>query len=212
MQTEAWDLVARDVDFNLEIDTNEFMRLVPKDTSILDYGCGYGRMCAILNSMGYNNILGVDSSPEMIRRGNLLYPQLTLSHTHDTTLEFPDGNFGAIVLCAVLTCIPDQQEMKDVLSEIERVLIPGGILHVVEFSNEASKTFVSNIGVTMHHQRPSELRSMVNTFTELKFEVIKTKTMGGNTADAVNYFGKKPYKTHSPDGFAAGSLKRSSTT
>lgn len=197
MQSQAWDLVARDVDFNLEIDTHEFMRLVPKDTAILDYGCGYGRICEILNSMGYNNMLGVDSSPEMIRRGNLLYPHLTLSHTHDTTLEYPDGNFGAIVLCAVLTCIPDQQEMKDVLSEIERVLIPGGILHVVEFSNEASKTFVSNIGVKMHHQRPSELRSMLSAFAELRFEVVKTNTMGGNAADAVNYFGQKTVKSRS---------------
>lgn len=191
MQTEAWDLVAMDVNFNLEIDTPEFMRLVPKDTSILDYGCGYGRTCEILNSMGYNNILGVDSSLEMIRRGNLIYPHLTLTQTQGSTLQYPDGNFGAIVLCAVLTCIPEHQAMKDVLSEIERVLKPGGIIHMVEFSNKASNTFVSSIGITMHHQRPSELRSLVSAFTELKFEVIQTKTMGGNTAKAVNYFGQK---------------------
>ena len=76
MQSEAWDLVAKDVDFNLEIDTDEFMRQVSTDTSILDYGCGYGRTCKLLNSIGYNNILGVDTSPEMIKRGNLLYPHL----------------------------------------------------------------------------------------------------------------------------------------
>jgi len=198
MQTEAWDLVAMDVDFNLEIDTPEFMHLVPKDSIILDYGCGYGRICEILNSMGYNNVLGVDSSPEMIRRGNLIYPHLTLSQTQGTTLQYPDGNFGAIVLCAVLTCIPEYQAMKDVLSEIERVLKPGGILHMVEFSNEASNTFVSNIGITMHHQRPSELRSLVSAFTELKFEVIQTKTMGGNTEKAVNFFGQKTLNTYEP--------------
>lgn len=191
MQSGAWDLVARDVDFNLEIDTHEFMHLVPKNTAILDYGCGYGRTCEILNTMGYDNILGVDTSPEMIRRGNLLYPHLTLTQTQGTVLQYPDGNFGAIVLCAVLTCIPERHAMKDVLSEIERLLKPGGILHMVEFSNEASKTFVSNIGITMHHQKPSALRSLVGTFTELKFEVVQTKTMGGNTAKAVNYFGQK---------------------
>jgi ubiquinone/menaquinone biosynthesis C-methylase UbiE len=191
MQTEAWDLVAMDVDFNLEIDTLEFTHLVPKDTAILDYGCGYGRICEILYSMGYNNIRGVDSSPKMIRRGNLLYPHLTLSQTQGTTLQYPDSKFGVIVLCAVLTCIPEYQAKKDILSEIERVLKPGGIIHMVEFSNEASKTFVSKIGITMHHQRPSELRSLVSAFTELKFEVIRTKTMVGNAAKAVNYFGQK---------------------
>ena len=191
MQSKAWDLVAGDVNFNLEIDTHEFLRLVPKDATILDYGCGYGRICEMLNSMGYSNILGVDTSPEMIMRGNLIHPHLTLLQAQGTTLQYPDENFGAIVLCAVLTCIPEHQEMKDVLSEIERVLKPGGILHMVEFSNEPRKTFVSNIGITMHHQEPSELRSLVNAFTELKFEVVQTKSIGGNTAKAVSYFGRK---------------------
>ena len=191
MQTDLWDLVAMDVDFNLEIDTPEFIHLIPKDTTILDYGCGYGRTSEILYSMGYNNILGVDSSSEMIRRGNLIYPYLTLTQTQGTTLQYPDASFGAIVLCAVLTCIPEHQAMKDILSEIERVLKPGGVLHMVEFSNEAGKAFVSKIGITMHHQRPSELRSLVSAFTELKFEVIQTKTIGGNAAKAVNYFGQK---------------------
>lgn len=191
MQSNTWDIVAKDVNFNLEIDIHEFMRHVPKDTSILDYGCGYGRTCQLLNSIGYNNILGVDTSPEMIKRGNLLYPHLTLTQTQGTTLQYPDESFGAVILCAVLTCIPEHQEMIDVLSEIERVLKPGGIIHMVEFSNETSKTFVSKIGITMHHQQPNELRSLVSAFTELKFEVIQTKTMGGNTAQAVSYFGRK---------------------
>ena len=191
MQIEAWDLVAMEVDFNLEIDAPEFMHLVPKDTAILDYGCGYGRTCEILNSMGYNNILGVDSSPEMIRRGNLKYPHLSLLQTQGSTLQYPDSNFGAIVLCAVLTCIPEHQAMKDVLAEIERLLEPGGILHMVEFCNETSKTFESKIGITMHHQQPSELRSLVSAFTELKFEVIQTKTIGGKNANAVSYYGQK---------------------
>jgi len=177
-----------EVDFNLEIDISEFMALVPKDTKILDYGCGYGRICEKLNSLGYINILGIDSSPEMIRRGHLMHPHLALSQTQDTTLQYPDGNFGAIVLCAVLTCIPEHQEMKDVLTEIERVLKPGGILHMVEYSNATGKSFVSKNGITKHHQKPSELRSLVRAFTELKFEVIQTKTMGDNNANAVNYF------------------------
>ncbi|MFW2441004.1 MAG: class I SAM-dependent methyltransferase, partial [Arenicellales bacterium] len=145
----------------------------------------------ILNSMGYNNILGVDTSAEMIRRGNLIHPHLTLSQTQGASLQYPDEIFGAIVLCAVLTCIPEHQAMKDILSEIERVLKPGGILHMVEFSNKTRKAFVSDIGIAMHHQEPSELQSLVSMFTELKFKVIQTKTICGNTAKAVSYFGKK---------------------
>ena len=191
MQIEAWDSVAKEVKFNLDIDISEFTHLVPKEATILDYGCGYGRTCETLYSIGYEKMLGVDSSHEMIRRGNLEYPHLSLHKTQGSTLQYPDGYFEAIVLCAVLTCIPEHQAKKDVLAEIERLLKPGGILHMVEFCNETNKTFKSKMGVIMHHQQPSELRSLVGTFTELKFEVTQTQTMGGNNAHAVSYFGQK---------------------
>ena len=191
MQIEAWDSVAKEVAFNLESDISEFAHLVPKDATILDYGCGYGRTCETLYSIGYDKILGVDSSHEMIRRGNLEYPHLSLHKTQGPTLQYPDGYFEAIVLCAVLTCIPENQAKKDVLAEIERLLKPGGILHMVEFCNETNKIFKSKIGVIMHHQQPSELRSLVGTFTELRFEVTQTQTMGGINAQAVSYFGQK---------------------
>jgi len=58
MQTEKWNAVAQTVNVNLEIEIPEFARLVPKDTSILDYGCGYGRNCRKLMSIGYSNIIG----------------------------------------------------------------------------------------------------------------------------------------------------------
>lgn len=191
MQIEAWDSVAKKVNFNLEIDIPEFAHLIPKDANILDYGCGYGRTCETLNSIGYDKVLGVDSSHEMIRRGNLEYPHLSLHKTQGSTLQYPDGYFGAIILCAVLTCIPEHKAKKTVLSEIERLLKPGGILHMVEFCNETNKIFESKIGVIMHHQQPSELRDLLDTFTELRFEVTQTQTMGGNNAQAVSYFGQK---------------------
>ena len=191
MQVEAWNSVALEVDFNLEIDISVFKKLVPIETTILDYGCGYGRICNQLNMAGYLNLVGVDSSPEMIRRGNCKFPHLSLHHTQGSNLQYPNGQFGVVILCAVLTCIPEQQAKQDILAEIERLLIPGGILHVVEFCNEASRIFESQLGVIMHHQKPSELQELLDVFTELKFEIVQTQTMGGKNAKAVSYFGQK---------------------
>ena len=117
MQVEAWNSVAQKVNFNLEIDVSEFGHIVPRDSLILDYGRDYGRTCENLNSIGYSNIIGFDSSPEMIRRGNF--------------------------------------------------------------------------EVVMNHQQPRNFKSLVNAFTELKFEIIQVQTMTGNNAKAVNYFGRK---------------------
>jgi ubiquinone/menaquinone biosynthesis C-methylase UbiE len=191
MQIKAWNSVASKVNFNLEINTSEFKRIVPRDTIILDYGCGYGRTCETLNSMGYSNIVGVDSSPEMIKRGNLEYPHLSLSQSSEVEIKYPDGHFGAIVLCALLTCCPDHQAKINILAEIYRLLKHGGILHMVEFCSEEEKTFKSDFGVSMNHQPPNELRALVNKFTELKFEIVQTQTMTGKSATAVSYFGQK---------------------
>lgn len=191
MQIEAWDSIAKDVDFNLEIDVSGFTQLVQKDTNILDYGCGYGRNCEALNSLGFNNLLGIDPSPGMISRGNLEYPHLSLKQTQGIPLQYPDSSFGAIVICGVLTCIPEQQAKIDLLSEIMRLLAPEGIIHMVEFCNKTDKTFESKMGVTMHHQQPNQLLGLVNAFTELKFEVIQTQSLSGRNVKAVNYFGRK---------------------
>ena len=191
MQIEAWDLVAKEVDFNLEIDISEFERLVPKDAAILDYGCGYGRISNQLSTDGYLNIVGVDTSPEMIKRGSLKYPFLSLHHSNRSKLQYTDGKFKAIILCAVLTCIPEQHLKQEILTEITRLLTPGGILHVIEFCSDTSNIFESKLGVRMHHQKPSELNKLLSAFTELKFEVIHTQTMRGEDAKAVSYFGQK---------------------
>ena len=90
LQKRDWDAVANDVDFNLEIDVSMIGKLVQKEAVILDYGCGYGRNSEILNLMGYRNIVGVDSSPEMIHRGRLMYPHLSLSQNKSIKIDYPN--------------------------------------------------------------------------------------------------------------------------
>jgi ubiquinone/menaquinone biosynthesis C-methylase UbiE len=190
VQIEAWDKVASEANFNLEIDLPKFIEHIPSEERILDYGCGYGRITEILFKKGYINIIGVDSSGEMIRRAGLEHPHISLQKTEGSKLSYPNSTFGAVVICAVLTCLPEQKQKVDVLSEIKRVLRPGGILHLVEFCSESNNVFTSKMGVVMQHQTPKELRSLLSTFTELSTIVTKTKTMSSNNAKAFSYFGQ----------------------
>ncbi len=190
MQISAWDQVANETNFNLEIDIAQFIERVPCDERVLDYGCGYGRITEQLYKNGYSNIVGIDTSGEMIKRGELMYPHLSFQKAKETKRDFPDNLFGAVIVCAVLTCLPKQQQKLDALSEIKRLLKPGGILHLVEFCNETNNTFMSKIGVLMHHQHPSELRGLLATFKELSVTVTNTQTMGGDNAHAFSYFGQ----------------------
>ncbi len=190
-QNKTWNVVANDVNFNLEIDIDFFSKLVPLKSRILDYGCGYGRTSQTLFEVGYTNLTGVDSSSQMIHRGNLEYPHLSLISIDSPTLKYPDNHFDAIVLCAVLTCIPDNQEKLVVIQELQRVLKPGGIVHIVEYCSEEDRIFKSKFGVMMHHQSSDELRILFNGFNKLRFNITQSPTMSGNQAQAVSFFGQK---------------------
>lgn len=73
-----WDYVAELVNFNLPISRDAFIATVPFESNILDFGCGYGRITQEISELGYNKIIGIDSSQEMINRGLSDYPKLDL--------------------------------------------------------------------------------------------------------------------------------------
>ena len=39
---------------------------IPKDSLLIDFGCGTGILGENLNQVGYTNVVGVDGSPEML--------------------------------------------------------------------------------------------------------------------------------------------------
>lgn len=45
---------------------------------IIEYGCGYGRVIRTLKSAGYQNLIGFDFAPNMIKRGLSENPSLDL--------------------------------------------------------------------------------------------------------------------------------------
>jgi ubiquinone/menaquinone biosynthesis C-methylase UbiE len=191
MQFEAWDKVAPDVNFNLEIDMEKLLSFVPFDAKVLDFGCGYGRNCSTLATAGFSDVIGVDSSLEMINRGNRDNPKLHLIHNATNKLSYPDGYFDLILICAVLTCIPDDAQCKRIMAELKRVLKPNGMIHLVEFCSEAGQSIDSNIGVAMKHRTPKALSDLANTFKLVSAEVVNTATLSGGKASSFSYFGVK---------------------
>ena len=192
MTQTRWDKIVQNVNFNLEIDIAELKKLTNPDTPILEYGCGYGRNCAHLQASGFQTVIGCDSSLEMIKRGKLEYPELTLFQSKDIKIAYPDGYFGGILFCALLTCIPESDLKEKIILEAKRLLRTDGVIHIVEFCSSSGKVFESGLGVKMHYQKPDEIRELLGVFySEIKFEVTAVQTMSGKTAQAINYFGKR---------------------
>lgn len=129
-QLEYWDGPGATKTFSHPINFSWLDGALNPQSHILDYGCGYGRTMNLLYEYGYQNIEGVDFSAQMIRRGHHSFPHLSFDVMHSSSLSYPDGSFDAVLLFAVLTCIPDNETQRALIEEIVRVLKPGGILYI----------------------------------------------------------------------------------
>ncbi len=66
----------------------------------------------------------------MIARGRAAHPDLDSRHVEPGPLPFDDASFDAALLFAVLTSIPSAEHQQALVAEVERVLVPGGLLFV----------------------------------------------------------------------------------
>ncbi|MHB1000644.1 MAG: class I SAM-dependent methyltransferase [Armatimonadota bacterium] len=207
-QVEYWDSVVWVKEFTLSLDTDRFKQLVSPDQRILDYGCGYGRICRELWDNGYRNIIGIDSSPKMIERAKQEHPQIEFDTVDFPKLPYADESFDAVLLIAVLTCIPSDEGQVSLVQEISRVLKPGGIFYIADFClqtdnrnlkryKECEKAFgrygVFKLpyGVVLRHHDMEWIESLTSNFGQIGLSEGDVSTMNGNPARAFQYFGRK---------------------
>lgn len=186
-----WDEVAELVDFNLEISVSDLLTFVPLESTVLDFGCGYGRITHQISELGYSKIIGVDSSKEMINRGLNEYPALDLRYLSGDVLPFSDSEFDSIITCAVFTCITEQSSREKVLSELQRVLKPNGVIYLAEFCSEFSLRFISGTGVPMWHSKKVELERLLTGFNIETSILVETSTMSGHESMAGHIIARK---------------------
>jgi ubiquinone/menaquinone biosynthesis C-methylase UbiE len=126
---DYWDQVAGTKQFHhpLRIDWLA-SNLAGKD--ILDCGCGYGRLLGELASGGYKDVVGIDFSRGMLRRCTEMLPgvKLRLVQTDGRMLPFRNDSFDAVLLFALLTCVPGDGDQRLLLEEVSRVLRPAGLV------------------------------------------------------------------------------------
>lgn len=115
--------------------------LIEKGHSVLDVGCGTGRLALhTANIVGDNGkIIGIDPSPHRIKLAteNVKKPNVWFSVGKAESLnDFSENNFDRAYLNAVLHWIEDK---KSTLSEIHRVLKPGGKIGISAMPQSVQK-------------------------------------------------------------------------
>ena len=104
--------------------------LLGKDKTVLDVGCGDGRISFLL-SKKVGKVYGIDNQPGPVEMGKLLNaaaPNVELSMGDACEIPFPEENFDLVVSMDVVEHVPEDMAEK-MVSEMARVCKKGG--HVV---------------------------------------------------------------------------------
>lgn len=204
MSANFWDHVSEEKSFSHPLDLERFRRLVPLSARILDYGCGYGRICRQLADAGFQDILGIDSSSRMIERARRENPDIQFASPGGT---LPRASFDAVLLFSVLTCIPEDSRQRELVAEIHDLLRPGGLLYVSDLLVQEDErnerryrqfagrfgrwgVFELEPGVVFRHMDRLSLDHLFAQFHGEDFVELTVLTMNGNPARAFQYFGR----------------------
>ncbi len=207
-QVQYWDSVADKKVFSHPIQFDILNEILKTDSKILDYGCGYGRVCNQFLEHSYENITGIDISSEMIKKGYSINPSMNLQHFDGEKIPFEDNTFDVCTLMAVLTCIPSNEIQEKIIKEIYRVLKPGGYLYLsdmylqlddrnidryIKYENKYNIYGVFELpdnGVVRHHNI-EWINSLISKFTLIDSKLIETLTMNGNKTEIFQMFLQK---------------------
>ena len=135
---------------------------------LLDAGSGTGRNLPYFLRHGFD-VCAVDSAPGAIdgvrRLAAELAPRLPATNLRVESLEslsFPDGDFDAVIASAVLHFARDEAHFEAMVSELWRVLRPGGLLFARLASSMGIESRLVSLGGGRYHLPDGSDRFLVD--------------------------------------------------
>jgi SAM-dependent methyltransferase len=177
---ELWELVPSDPGPPPGV-LREFVGSLPAARRALDLGCGDGRLSAELRA---EELVAADVSAVALARAAVRLPDArTVELEPDAALPFEDGSFDLVLCAETLEHVRDVQLL---LSELRRVLRPGGTLAVTTPAHgRATGLAILTAGFERHfnplspHLRFFSKRSLRSTLHELGFELESLRRRDG---------------------------------
>ncbi len=134
----------------MEVEQSAMLRLLPdlRGRDVLDLACGTGRYGLIAAERGARHVVGADNSLAMLRAGKLK----SATEATSARLPFAAESFD-VVVCGLALGHLQRDSLMHTLTEIARVLRPGGVLlfsdfHPYLYLNGGRRTFASPDGKT----------------------------------------------------------------
>ncbi|MFH1366834.1 MAG: methyltransferase domain-containing protein [Patescibacteria group bacterium] len=127
---EDYDKIAQyfsETRFHLWSDFKDFGRYFKDGDTVLDAGCGNGRLSEIFEKIKVHYI-GIDSSEKLVAAARVKYPERKFAAADILDLPFTENEFDVVFLIAVFQHVPSREFRLKALENLYRVLKPGGYL------------------------------------------------------------------------------------
>lgn len=146
------------------------MRHIPRNSVVLDVGCGIGAAFLRTISPQIKQGIGVDFKVETAKFSNIQTTQVIL----DTHLPFEDSIFDVVTMLAVLEHIENERQ---ILKEIYRVLIPGGKL-IITVPSVWSQPVLEFLAYKLKIVSEAEIRDHKRYYNRQKLKTVLVEITG----------------------------------
>jgi len=163
-----YDITNRIISFGIDLHWRKVavrrLAEIPEDATVLDLACGTCDMAReLLRRRPRTRVIGADLSLRMLEQGQSRTAdlrkrtaperpdRLSLVNAPAEALPFPDASFDAAMIAFGIRNVPDHAAG---LREMLRVLKPGGLVCILEFSTPPSRLFSSLYRLYFIHVLP----------------------------------------------------------
>lgn len=138
---------------------------IHSETQVLDLCCGSGQTTQFLVRFS-QNVTGLDASPKSLQRARQNVPEASYVEAFAEKMPFADNLFDLVHTSVALHEMQPQQ-LRKIISEVYRVLKPGGVFTLVDFHAPTNPIFWPGVSVFL-----------LLFETETAWELLKTDLAG----------------------------------
>lgn len=195
--TEYWNYEGAEKIFTHPV-CPEWIACLDRKASVLDLGCGYGRLTPVLRDEGFSTIFGYDSSAPMIRRAVRENPGAT--YTASAAPLF--GKTFDLILCfALFTSCPAAGEQSALVSLINGFSQDSTWLYISDYETRDNPNyrlryeqrmlgiygcFSSGKAVFRHHE-PGHFDKLLPGWKRREEKALNSRTLNGNPIKVHQY-------------------------
>lgn len=169
-------------------------KYLPKESTVLEGGCGMGQIVYALKHHGYKAI-GVDYAAQTIQKVKEAVPELDVRVGDVFSLDFPDNSLDGYISVGVIEHF--WEGYQPIIQEMKRVLRPGGYLFISFPYLSPLRRFKISLNIYPISTK-QDMDKHMDTFYQFALSHARLKadleTAGFRYIESITYAGLKGFK------------------